>query len=563
MLPTASKVFSRRNLVIIACLIIIAYLLPYYVLGEDTHIRVHDNLDSNIVWYKLLSESGMIFSSPDALLPQIINGLPRSALPSALDGAVWLYVIFEPFTAYTISQTIMRFIAFFGMYILLKNHFLQDDKQRFITTGVSLGFALLPFWPSGALSIAGLPITLHLFLTIRHLGINSPKRYYIYLLLITFFSSFILTFFFFLSIMGFLWIYDWIKYKKNNLVFFFSILGMTTIYIIKNYMIVYSMFIDSNYISHRDEMDLGYNNLEKTWDLFLKNFFESHTHVLDFHNELIFPVVIIAVFIGFFKKSNIYPLLSLLLLNILFSAIYALWYWEGARILKDNFMIFNTFNFSRIHFLKPLIWYILFALALFLIWKTFRLSRFLILAILVGQCYLLFIESEEIKYGNLSTPTYSEFYAIKLFANIEEYIGKEKTDYRIVSIALHPTIAQYNGFYTLDTYNNTIPIQYKHKFRKIIAPELSKNKLLEDYFDNWGSRLYIFVDELEKRYVFYKNSNYSIQNLDINTDYLKMLGGEYILSSLQIENHERIGLKFEKSFEHPETKWKIYLYQVK
>src|SRR5699024_1087401 len=105
--------FIKYKFIWIACLVIFAYLLPYYILGEDTHIRVHDNLDSNIVWYKMLSESGQIFTWKDTLLPNAINGLPRSALPSPFDAVVWLYVLFEPMTAYTISQTIMRFTAFF------------------------------------------------------------------------------------------------------------------------------------------------------------------------------------------------------------------------------------------------------------------------------------------------------------------------------------------------------------------------------------------------------------------------------------------------------------------
>src|SRR5699024_11801764 len=140
-------------------------------------IRVHDNLDSNIVWYKLLSESGMIFSSPDATLPQIINGLPRSALQSAFDGVVWLYVLFEPFTAYTINQTIMRFVAFLGMFVLLKRDVLGDKDEPIISVGVALGFAMLPYWPSGALSIVGLPLALHIFLTIKRDGTHTTKRY--------------------------------------------------------------------------------------------------------------------------------------------------------------------------------------------------------------------------------------------------------------------------------------------------------------------------------------------------------------------------------------------------
>src|SRR5699024_6657622 len=163
------------------------------------------------------------FSSPDATLPQIINRLPRSALQSTFDGVVWLYVLFEPFTAYTINQTIMRFVAFLGMFLLLKHHVIKHDHKRIITIGVALGFVLLPFWPSGALSIAGLPLALHIFLVIRNKGKNSPKRYFIYLLLMVFLSSFILTFLLLLRIMWIILLIDWTKYKKVNIIFLSSI----------------------------------------------------------------------------------------------------------------------------------------------------------------------------------------------------------------------------------------------------------------------------------------------------------------------------------------------------
>lgn len=563
MWSSVSKIFSTRNLIILACLIIIAYLLPYYILGGDSHIRVHDNLDSNIVWYKLLAESGLIFSLPDAALPQIINGLPRSALASGFDGAVWLYVLFEPFTAYTISQTIMRFVAFFGMFLLLKNHVIKNDDQRIITVGVALAFALLPFWPSGALSVAGLPLALHIFLTIRYFGKNSPKRYWLYLFMMSFFSSFILTFIFFLGIMGIIWLIDWIKTKRFNAPFFLSIAGMTTIFLVKNYMLLYSMFIDSHFVSHRDDMNLGHKDLSGTWELFLKNFIDSHTHVLDLHAKYIIPVVIIAIIIDLIRRINTKALLSLLALNISFSAIYALWYWEGTRLLKDNFTLFNTFNFSRIHFLRPLLWYMMFALALWIIWKSFRFTKIIVVALIIAQCTLLFSEAEEFKYADFNTPTFNEFYATELFTDIDHYIDKDKKDYRVVSVAMHPTIAQYNGFYTLDSYNNNFPLDYKQQFRKIIAPELDKNIRLKTYFDTWGGRLYMYVSELGKNYLFTKDSDKTIKELNINTEQLKDLGGEYIISGLPIENFDEIGLAFEKTFKHPETKWIVYLYRVK
>src|SRR5699024_12692937 len=99
---TVSRIISTNKLLILASLVIVCYLLPYYILGEDMHIRVHDNLDSNMVWYNLLAESGIVFSLPNITLHQIINGLPRNDLESGLDAAFGLSAWFERFTAYSI-----------------------------------------------------------------------------------------------------------------------------------------------------------------------------------------------------------------------------------------------------------------------------------------------------------------------------------------------------------------------------------------------------------------------------------------------------------------------------
>ncbi|ESU33965.1 hypothetical protein G3A_03980 [Bacillus sp. 17376] len=50
------------------------FLSPYFILGDDAHIRVHDNLDSNLAWYKVLAESGQIAGSLQSRIPQIIKG---------------------------------------------------------------------------------------------------------------------------------------------------------------------------------------------------------------------------------------------------------------------------------------------------------------------------------------------------------------------------------------------------------------------------------------------------------------------------------------------------------
>ncbi|HLR61999.1 MAG TPA: DUF6044 family protein [Lentibacillus sp.] len=552
-----SNVFSNYKHILIACLMIAVYLSPYYILGEDTHIRVHDNMDSNIVWYKLLAESGQFFSMSE--LPNVINGLPRSTLATPLDIMVWFYTLFEPMTAYTIGQTIMRFAGFFGMYLLLR----RLISSKWLVTGVSLAFAMLPFWPSGLLSIAGLPLALYLFLSIRDNRWQTPWYHWLTLMLIPFFSNFILTFVFFLGLMGVFWLVDWIRSKHSNWAFFTAIAGMTGIYLIKNYMVIYSMFINEGFTSHREALDLGHNSLIETISLFFKNFLTGHTHDMAIHTYIILPVIGIAFVVAIFKRLRPMLLASLLLFNAALSLWYAFWYWEGWRIVKDNMMLANTFNFSRIHFLDPMIWYICFALALWLLWKHMRFGKTIVTLLIIAQCASVFWLNEELKYDRLGMPTYEEFYSEELFESIENYIGEDQSEYRVVSIAMHPTIAQFNGFYTLDTYNNSFPLEYKRQFRDIIAPELDKNPSLKNYFDTWGGRLYMYVAELGENYVFKKTSDEVLDNLNINTDALREMGGDYVLSALPIENHEENGLAFERSFENDKSIYRIYLYRIK
>jgi hypothetical protein len=132
----------------------------------------------------------------------------------------------------------------------------------------------------------------------------------------------------------------------------------------------------------------------------------------------------------------------------------------------------------------------------------------------------------------------------------------------VASIGLHPAIAQYNGFYTVDTYTNFYPLSYKYQFRAIIAKELDKSPVLKDYYDHWGNRVYVFVAELGKHYEFRKNSKKKIYHLDINTKAFEELGGQYIFSSVPIVNAQANHLKFLKDFTDSQSVWKIYLYQA-
>lgn len=82
-------------------------------------------------------------------------------------------------------------------------------------------------------------------------------------------------------------------------------------------------------------------------------------------------------------------------------------------------------------------------------------------------------------------PSFSSFYAKTLLNEVSDFTGKEKSEYRILNIGILPAVTRYNGYYTLDSYQNNYPLEYKlfpgevHPV-EIISGEYAKNRILYD-----------------------------------------------------------------------------------
>ncbi|MFW9842615.1 MAG: DUF6044 family protein, partial [Candidatus Thorarchaeota archaeon] len=156
---------TRSNLLfIIAFIMVILSLSPFFVLGQDVYIGIHDTFDSYFIWYKVLADSRMWFAGQNEIVPIIMDGQPRIVYGSELNVQVWFYAFTDPFSAYVLNLLAMRVVGFVGMYLLLKNHFLPKEKYDILTLGVAVCFAILPIYPPGGLSIPSLPLALYVFL---------------------------------------------------------------------------------------------------------------------------------------------------------------------------------------------------------------------------------------------------------------------------------------------------------------------------------------------------------------------------------------------------------------
>jgi hypothetical protein len=167
---------------------------------------------------------------------------------------------------------------------------------------------------------------------------------------------------------------------------------------------------------------------------------------------------------------------------------------------------------------------------------------------------------------NRHGPSVSQFFAENQFREIGGFIGKEKSEYRVASLGIHPSVAQFNGFYTLDGYLANYPLEYKHAFRQIIAGELERDSGLKKGYDGWGSRFYLFSSELKKRggYLVNRSGNrFVVEKLSIDQEAFRNMGGRYIFSGVRINESENPGIHLRKIFPGGDSSaWDIYLYEV-
>ncbi len=201
-------------------------------------------------------------------------------------------------------------------------------------------------------------------------------------------------------------------------------------------------------------------------------------------------------------------------------------------------------------------WYVAIAIGLVLLARQGLIGKVIAFGAIVAQTYILFGAFE----GTLhrGDPSFRGFYAESLFDQVKEELGNP-AGYRVLSVGMHPSIAQYNGFYTLDGYMVDYPLAYKHQFKKLIQGELDKAPALDHYYTRWGSRAYGFSAALGREYVFPKGNKIVLQNLDYNWDQFRAMGGRYIFAPFPIEDE---ALHLKGVFKDSDAAWDLYVYTV-
>ncbi|BBB91221.1 MAG TPA: DUF6044 family protein [Methylomusa anaerophila] len=558
----------------------ILYLLPFLLLRQNAHFPINDNLDWLTGW-TTLAHSGKAFSL-NGTIDQIMNGVPRSCLPSGLNVITWLYMLFHPFHAYLLNLILVHTAALAGMYLLLKNYIVPADTpwKSSIVWGTALCFAILPFYSVYGWSIAGQPLLAYAFYNAyynRKMVFNS-----LIILIYALYSSLPLTGVFILAALTLIAVIDYGKTRQLKINFLIAIVLLAACYTVTEIGLIYNTFIAPGFLSSRVEIDrilLGQSkDLAGVRDLIADNFINGQYHAVSLHQFILAAAVPLGLTAGIIRRDKLSARLAALLIIILaISVFYGFRYWQIFMAFTAKINILNAFQIQRFHWFHPLLWNVVLAVALAIIVKLRYAGKPLLTLLLALQMAYLFGNNIEYNlwlkekagietnvmanawlYENI---TYGQFFSDKLFKQVDAYIGRPKQEYRIVSIGLYPAIPQYHGFYTLDGRLNIYPLEYKHQFRQVIAKELNKNPFWQNYFDHWGITCYVFPAELNYLQVR-KGYQLKLKNLELDTRALKALGGEYIFSAAEIINYRANNLEFLTKITDEWSPWEIYLYKV-
>lgn len=541
---------KKSQFLLIAILVILVYYLPYFILGKNSPIRIHDNLDSNISWIKLLIDNHALFASPNYLIPQPLDGLTRAQVYPAYDFPLLIFKIFGVYWGYVINKLIISLVGFFGMYLLLSNYIIPNEKNMSIPIGCSLAFSLLPFWSFTA-TISGIPFLFFAFFNLRNKKLEFSN--WLIIILFAFHSSLILSGFFVGIILILIWLRDLLKNKNINLPFTLGLLLLGVTYLVSQFPIIYSVLFDNITDSHRLEFLPEARGLRKSINLSKNIFLNGQTHslALNLYISILTITLLILRLVKPTKKILLF-LCFILAASLFFGFNYYKYFYPYSVAIFSKIPI----QIERSYFLFPFLWYLILALILSALklkspYKAIFVSIFLIFQI--GYDIL----NHEVLKNNTS---FKQFYAEKTFEDIKNKIDLPLESVRIVSIGLHPAVSHYNGFYTLDGYFPSYSLNYKHEFRKIIERELNRDNTVKDYFDHWGSRCYAFSSELGTNYQRPKVN--TIELLDFNYDQFKSMNGHYLISAVPINLATNPRLKLISKSNIMETTSSIYLYEV-
>ncbi len=575
------KLISRWYLVITAGFLLFAGLV-FFICGEKSVIAVHDNLDLFIPQFQMMKDTGTFFSHGKDV--PFLGGISRDVLPSEFSLYTVLYMILPAYPAYVIGYLLKIVIAVFSCILLAKDVCGENyEEYKPLVWVLGLAYGALNVFPAFGIPFASIPLALWLSLRVC----REPKiKWYVFLFfypLLSYFSYFGL---FILAYMALAFLWPWIRDKKFPGRLLLAICILSAGCIACEYRLFGTMLLGDE-ATIRTTMEAGSFTageiIRTIGEVFAKGMF----HAESVHTYLVLPVCILYFFylnicyLGSKNSKGIFhDLYNLLMLVIVFnSAVYGIYYWEGFRGLVEKLCPPLTgWQFNRTVFFSPFLWYAAFFLVLKRMYESRSHKKAMKAAAnLLAVAALLLIVLTNTRYNDLyhtcfdqvyrlakGAPSnqlgFGEFYSEELFEEAKADIGYGGE--WSAAYGFYPAILEYNGIATLDGYLGFYSQDYKEAFRKIIAPALERVGESREYFDTWGARASLYSGTDISIVSATRDYHVTDNEIYIDTDAFKALGGRYIFSRIELSNDKEAGLALIGSYTHKKSPYSLYVYKA-
>ena len=568
-------VFESKKWFLLGLGLTLASALVFVFLGGKSIFVNHDQMDGEMLCYILAARH--MFDGATGYT-EFMNGMAKTSLTPPALLFVPLFRFFSPLTAFITMRYITMAFGYVGMYLLLQ----KRGISSLVSACISLIFAYAPFIHVYGFSMYGVPMLAYAFLCLEDRGVGALKgkssiKYFALIILTALGSSLVLSGFAMLAAAGIHFIFLLCKREKTRARWtFFGGAVLFITYILCNLGFVKQILgIGAGYESHKDEV-------VRIAKPFLDNFANAFLYGAEhsgFERTLILLMAVIAViYVGVIKKEGRNVRLIAIrrtFFALLFMAIVAAIY-ECESVV--NLRMGTTgplrwFQLSRIDWIAPAMLLVMLADTIELMLEKNRVLA-VATALVAVLAFGLFIHADTWKDNakvilnrDSALLSWDEYYAPDVFDEAEKFIettkGEKKSDYACVSLGITPAAALYNGFKCLDGYSNNYDVEYKHEFRKIIAPELAKNDYIKAYFDEWGNRCYLYAAQIPG-YFTVEKSGFYFADYEIDSEALKNLGGKYLFSAAYIDGAEDEGLTLltDEPIETDTSYYKLYIYEV-
>jgi hypothetical protein len=544
----------------LAALALVAYQFRH---GTDAIVRQHDSLDSTFALLGRMSV-GDLFSAPSTQIPYLLGGISRDGIGGELHVGVLINVVFPTIWALVLNELLIRGLAFVGMRLLL-NRLGLSDRPVIVYTAASL-FSLLPFYVAGYGSVAAVPLLL--WALVRTYDRKAIDRWTgLALFLIPFYTG--------------VWITLPYLVIVALVVLACGALDRATVGpMLKGggLLALGTVIVDWRFAieavrgepSHRADQLGGRVPWSRAWDGFVPELLSEPDHAAVGKSGAL--IVLLLIGLGLLviargllgrrlRRAALWAALAvpgLLLLG-------RLWRPFEANVIAAVLEDWTKFQLNRVRFAEPTFIYLLLAFAMAAIvdlasrarLRWLRPVSIVVVALLALVHAQSLLDMHEFRQRPDSL-TVRQYYAPETFAEVRSAIEDGGGDLA-VSVGLHPAVALHNRIDIADGYWVSYPLEYKVRFRRLIAPALELDSGLRAYFDNWGSRAYVFQPAFGRPDCCYARPADPYE-LIVDARAFSDLRITHVISVAPITNAPELGLTLVLASEHPDERGPILLY---